>query len=1224
MRKNRKRIFIDKNIFPKELGYVLKVAILSAGFIFSSGKSIAQHQSVSLDMEQSPIEEVFISINRQTGLDFVYNSAQLKNMKPISIHVKNVSVDSVLSKLFSGTPFEHKFEKNSIVIRSRKEGNKTVVKGIVRDPQGEPLPGVTIVLKGSMTGTSSDSHGKFSLSIPEVKEGKSVILVFSFIGMKTREVIYKKTMKSLNIVMEETVNQLEEAVVNTGYQTINSRNLTSAVTSIKAEDIMVPGMTTIDQMLEGHVPGMTFLQNSGQLGAAPRLRIRGTSTVLGNREPLWVVDGIVQTDPVNVDPQKINDLDFVNLLGNAISGLNPEDIEQIDVLKDASATAIYGAKAANGVIVITTKKGKKGAPSITYSLTGSFAQRPRYSDRGVYMMNSSERIDFSRELIRKGHTFNNMNIWVGYEKALRDYYNGKLSYEEFKKEVNYYERINTDWFGILLQDAFSHNHTLSLSGGTENVRYYTSVGYSDQVGVLKGEKNKRYTANIRVNADYKRFAISFGISGRVSEKKYTPQNVGLLNYAYNTSRAIPATAEDGSLWYYDRPRSRDGMFTYKFNIVNERDNSRNTIDGEGFSFNTNIKYRITKGLRLGATLAYGTDNTVNETYYGEKTFYIANLRRGEYGKIGRESECPYGGELKHSSTKNKNYMLRLQFDYNTHLDETGNHKLNASLGGEISSVKYTGLDKTFRGYLPERGKMITPIKPGDYEVYAEWLTRNPNALGILKDQLTNKVSSYVSASYIYKNFFVFNFNSRIDASNKFGQKSNKRLLPIWSVSSRWNISECLLPEVHWVNEIALKTSFGYQGNMLHTQSPELIIKKGNLNNKFEEYESTIFNFANPYLRWEKTMSTNTSLDFSLFKNKLRGTVSFFYKKTKDAFMDKSVSEINGVTKYTVNRGTLVNKGFEFSFNITPVSTRAYGGEKQGFSWRIDPQFGQIINNFVDKAASRINKRDRKEYALDEITYTDYLTGRIPIPGYPLNTFFSYKFAGLDPEDGRPMFKDIDPGRRQEFLDMKDKEAVFLEVMTKSGNRIPVIQGGVSNTFSYRRFVLSFNIAYSFGSKIRLLQMYPNVRQLEGTIAPNPLNNVRREFLNRWRQPGDEKYTTIPGIINTADFSSTLRPWWTLEPYAFASNIWAMYDASDLRVVNGNYVKLQSFSFRYSIPESLCKRVYLKAAYLSISGSNLFTISSRKLKGQLPTQSGGAPNIPLSLRPTWACTMNVTF
>ena len=298
------------------------------------------------------------------------------------------------------------------------------------------------------------------------------------------------------------------------------------------------------------------------------------------------------------------------------------------------------------------------------------------------------------------------------------------------------------------------------------------------------------------------------------------------------------------------------------------------------------------------------------------------------------------------------------------------------------------------------------------------------------------------------------------------------------------------------------------------------------------------------------------------------------------------------------------------------------GDKGGFYWRIDPQIGQIVNNLVNKATSGINKKNRD--MMDEITYSDYLNGRVPMAGRPLNTFYSYRFKGLSSEDGRPMFHGTSLEDQERYEKMDNNEDVYMAVMAHSGTRIPVLQGGISNTVGYRRFVLSFNLAYSFGSKIRLLQLYPNVGRQEGTIAPNPLNNVRKEFAHRWKRPGDEKYTNIPAVIENTAFVRTLNPWWGLKSYSFASNIWNMYDASDLRVVSGNYLKMQSLSLRYNIPERLCRKVFLKSAYFSVTGSNLFTIASRKLKGQEPTQSGTSSNINLSLRPTWACTANITF
>ena len=393
---------------------------------------VAQHQKVTIDVKDVGVQEVFRSINEQTGLDFVYGALQLRELGTVTLHLKDVTVEKVLSELFTGTPFEYKFEMKSIVIKKREEKQvvkNVVLSGVVTDERGNPLPGVTVSVKKLSFGTATDKDGKYKLSVPKVDD--KLVIVFSFIGMETVEVKY--TGKDvINVEMKENVAELEEVLVQTGYQTIDPRKNTSAVTTIKAEDIITPGLQTIDQMLEGYVPGMVFMQNTGQIGAAPRLRVRGTSTVLGSQEPLWVIDGIVQENPVNVDPSQINDLDFVNLLGNAISGLNPEDIEQIDVLKDASATAIYGARAGNGVIVITTKKGKAGPPTLSYSVSGTYTRRPYYTDRAVNVMNSMERIDFSRELIAKQTVYPTIQTWVGYEGAIRKYYAGEISFDEFQ------------------------------------------------------------------------------------------------------------------------------------------------------------------------------------------------------------------------------------------------------------------------------------------------------------------------------------------------------------------------------------------------------------------------------------------------------------------------------------------------------------------------------------------------------------------------------------------------------------------------------------------------------------------------------------------------------------------------------------------------------------------------------------------------------------------------
>ena len=379
--------------------------ILMCVFTFSvSAESLAQQERVSLNLKDVAVRALFDEIQRQTNLYFVFNTELTDRLGQLSVNVKDETVENVLQQILKGTGLTYKFRGDLIVIQQedKKEDvkkGKRIVGIVIDENSGDVLPGVTVKLCSESSvalGTATDYQGRFVLTLPVVKGA----LEFSFVGYETQKMNFTEKTDSLRVVLREKMNELEDVVV-TGYQQIDRRHLTAAVTTVKMSDIDVPGVNRIDQMLEGRIPGMIFMQNSGQVGAAPKLRIRGTSTVLGNREPLWVLDGVVLTDPVNVDPAQINDLDFVNLLGNAISGLNPNDIEQIDVLKDASATALYGAKAGNGVIVITTKKGKAGPPSVTYSGTGSFTRRPRYSDRAIYLMNSKERVDVSRELVER-------------------------------------------------------------------------------------------------------------------------------------------------------------------------------------------------------------------------------------------------------------------------------------------------------------------------------------------------------------------------------------------------------------------------------------------------------------------------------------------------------------------------------------------------------------------------------------------------------------------------------------------------------------------------------------------------------------------------------------------------------------------------------------------------------------------------------------------------------
>ena len=470
---------------------------------------------------------------------------------------------------------------------------------------------------------------------------------------------------------------------------------------------------------------------------------------------------------------------------------------------------------------------------------------------------------------------------------------------------------------------------------------------------------------------------------------------------------------------------------------------------------------------------------------------------------------PVGGELRLNNTKNENYSVRANLSFNKFLDKESRHQFQASVIGELSSTLYTSFAITKRGYIPERGMLFDDVNLPNgwgyvpFPNYDSWLKTNSSAKGVLTHNLTRQVGLVGTLFYAYKDSYILNANMRIDGSNKFGDRSNEKLNPIWSVSGRWNMHENLLSDKWWINTLALKASFGYQGNMSAQDSPKLIIQRKGTHWAFNELYSSIKYYPNPHLKWEKTSTYNIELEYSLFNNKLVGNFSYYYRHTTDAFMSKTVSRINGVSTYTVNRGTLNNQGFEFNFNFTPIENLGAGGEKRGFVWRINPNFGSVLNQLVDK----IKAKD--EVLQDEIRYGDYLDGRVQIAGRPVNTFYSYKFTGLDPKDGRPTFYGTDAGEivgtdkngneitRQKSYELMTLGDVCMEVMEHSGCREPFLQGSISNYLGWRNWGLSFNLAYSVGSKIRLLQMYGN----NNSAVPAPVMNMRREFVHRWQRPG---------------------------------------------------------------------------------------------------------------------------
>ena len=1196
----------------------------------ASAQSLSKKFSVSF--KNTPLPTALKKIGKQSGVRVEFAYEDVKGYS-VSTNLSGVNAESAVKAVIGNRPLTYKVVGDKFIIITKDASHKKVtpsnerteatekqeevggfyarqmgktVKGKVVDENHEPLPGVSVKCGNSRMGTYTNADGEFTFTLPE---NHGQYLTFSYIGMQEQRVkLSAKNSNHMQIVMHEDAGALDEVVV-TGYQVLDKRSLTSAVTSVKMKDLERADMSSLDQMLEGKIPDLLVTNNSAEVGVAPKIRIRGTSTLIGNREPLWVVDGIVVSDPVEIAPEELNDPDYVNRIGNAISGINPQDIERIDVLKDAAATAIYGTKAANGVIVVTTKRGFEGKPQVSYSTNVTYKRRPRYSDRSVDVMSSKERIQFSRELIESKYQYDYGTTLVGYEKAWDDLYNKKIDYNQFLSQVSAMESCNTDWFKLLCQDSWSSQHNVSLSGGSNKSRYYASLGYNKDNDVIKVNKNERYTASMNLDNTFsKLLTASFSVNAYHYKRDYYQDGLSPLSYAYSASRAINPFNEDGTYAYYEKRTGTRNYESYNYNLLNELDNSYKKQETNSFTVTTNLKFNITDWLNANAIFSMTNQNTVQSGYWGEKTNHVALLRTSNYGEEPRiKDECtlPQGGELTKSVISDQNWTARFQLDANKFFGPDDRHNIYATIGLEINSDKYKSHTSIARGYYPDRGEsFVTNINPTVYTGYAAWLASNVPSI---TDNLTNTFSTYMSVTYAYKHLWRINLNGRIDGSNKFGDRSNDKFLPIWSLSGSYDLSS--LVRAKWMDYINLKASYGFQGNMLDTESPLMTIKKGSKDAYYNEFLSTVYKHPNPDLKWEKTHSYNIGLDLSLFDHMFEMEVSAYYKKTKDAFMTKRVSSVNGVSSYVINGGDVTNKGYSVDLTYNAIRNK-------NFRWTLSTSISKVINS-VD------SRPDAQTYDLG-----DFLNGSALVKGQSVNTFYSYRFLGLSPDDGGPLFDDYFDN--QAALRGLSKYDVYTTVLEASGKRDADIQGSLTNTFRYKNWRASLSLGYSLGAKTRLFAMYGSAASggvYGATIYPE--KNYSRDYLDRWKQPGDEKRTNIPAIIssNSDAYWKYVNHWSSYsgktDVVKIADNYWDMYDYSNIRVVSADYLKLQSFSLTYEFPMSVLSKWGLQRIAITASGYNLFCIADPKLKGQTPTQ-GGFSSIELSDRPSVSLGLNVIF
>jgi TonB-linked SusC/RagA family outer membrane protein len=1065
------------------------------------------------------------------------------------------------------------------------------VSGVVTDAaDGQPLPGVSVVVKNSNGAVMADINGRYTLSAPG-----DATLVYSFLGMKTHEeAVRGRTV--INVAMVNDAVELDEVVV-TGFGQVDKRLFTGATDRLTAENVKLDGLPDISRALEGRSAGVSVQNVSGTFGTAPKIRVRGATSIYGSSKPLWVVDGIILEDVVEVDADGLSSGDATTLISSAIAGLNADDIESFQILKDGSATSIYGARAMAGVIVVTTKKGKAGTSSINY--TGEFTTRmvPRYSEFNI--MNSQEQMGVYQELQQKGwlnfaETFRARNSGVyGKMYELINTYNpetGTYVLPNTTEARNAYlrqaEMRNTDWFDKLFNANVMQNHAVSMSGGTEKSTYYASLSAMVDPGWSEASSVNRYTSIINTSHNVlKNLTVNFSASGSYRKQKAPGTlaqetdvvsgevkrefDINPYSYALNTSR----TMDSGE--FYTRNYA-------PFNINHELENNYIDLNVVDLKFQGEVKWKILPGLEISALGAVKYSGSSMEHHIKDESNQALAYRAMSDATI-REANpylysdpdhpydypitvLPEGGIYTRTDNKMLGYDFRSTLSWNKVFDDT--HITNFMGGMEINSLERGA--NWFRGW----GRQYTmgDIPFYAYHVFKKGKEENSDYFTVNNTRSRN-VAFFATGIYSYEGKYTINGTVRYEGSNRLGRSRSSRWLPTWNVSGAWNAHEesffATLKPV--LSHFTLKASYSLTadaGPAFVTNSMP-VIKSQNVwrpDAASQESALAIEGLENSELTYEKKHELNIGADVGFLNNRFNLAVDWYTRNNFDLIGPIAVMGIGGEVDKYANVAEMKSHGVEFT-----LSTKNIAGPE--FTWTTDFTFSYN--------KTEITKLKSMMRVFDLITGNGF--GR---EGYSYRTLFSVPFVGLD-ENGIPTFINEDGDVTATEVYFQERNNV--DFLLYEGPSEPTIGGGLGNIFSYKNFKLNVFITYSFGNKIRLDPVF------RGSYSD--LDAMPKEFANRWTLPGDEAYTNIPVIADNRTLRDNYKT-------AYAYNT---YNYSSARIADGGFIRMKEISLSYDFPQSWIAPLKINNLSLKLQATNLFLLyADAKLNGQDPEffRSGG--------------------
>ena len=1068
-------------------------------------------------------------------------------------------------------------------------GAQTLFSGRVVDSDGLGVIGAGVVCSGRPDrGTVCDEDGSFRREVPKgISKVES-----SALGMQS--VVYdleNSAVKDALIVLEYESTMLDQVVV-TGYAQTTVKRITGSVGILSSDSFKDKPLASVSSLMQGEVAGVQVQAVSGQPGTQSRIRIRGTNNLSGSSNPLWVVDGVpLQNESPNLSSEEMAAGAFDNIFISGIGGINPNDIESITILKDAAAAAIYGSRAANGVIVVTTKRGSEGRLKLSYSNNFTWSFRPQ---RNLELMDSGEKIAWEQELWDEfaadryaaaqsdntviypvvgivGQVRAGCGQFAGWDKARQDAYLQELA------------SSTTDWYGELFRNAFSHNHHLSLSGGSDKAAYYISLGYNDDNGMLINNRYQRYNVNSSLTLTPARWIkLDIGNDFSRQSSKSPDSYVDAFKYAYFANPYEKVRNEDGSwaadntyfsLGYYNGRGVEEVMPLDGFNILKELELNSTTTVNVSNTLRAQADIRILEVLKFVGLLSWSYSDNSTDKIVDASTYTAFRDRLGYDDK----SQTKLYGSITQNRGKRSSYVARGHFAWN---QSFGRHTLNVIAGAELRGSDSNTVYSKRYNYNPITGTSSMPSISGPTD---EWVKEVERLSGEYFTR-SRYASFYASADYFLGKTIVLNASVRTDGSSNFG--SERQFNPTWSAGAAWHLGEeKWMQRQRVLSHATLRAAYGFTGDV-NTSAPHYLVMQYAL----QEYRyvngksymmGSIPTAPNPDLGWEKTRDAKLGIDLGFLKDRLCLQAETYYRLSTDVVTSSRVASTSGYTYVYYNSADLMNSGVEFTLNGKIVRSRDWNvGASLNFAYN----YNKVLS--YKPASSTITAKDRY------------------VEGYPVGAIISGRYEGIDPVSGLYNFRLRPDAEVLTPSDLNDPDNYRWYL----GTTIAPFTGGFNINASWKLLRLSVSGVYSFGNKVYEMIDSPasylnarhdgvsteSVQSQYSDLYSNHLN-VRRDRTSRWTE-SNSSGTLYPRIY---DCYGTRYNFAQTNPMD-----WNIVNAIYLKDVS--YLRIKSIVLSCELPQAWLEKIRMEKICFNLSLNNMITISS---------YDGMDPEVPGATYPT---------